>query len=142
YDSAPPAVASPPAHVDAESPLGTPRDGDDDVVRETVLELARVWSDFSTRLASVPIVRRIESGTATVDDYRRLLLNLRQQVVEGGRWIARAASNFSVELFELRSAAIHHAAEEHRDFRMLESDYCAVGGSLEEIQGGVKNVGS
>jgi 3-oxoacyl-[acyl-carrier-protein] synthase-3 len=87
-------------------------------------------------------VRRIETGTATIEDYRRLLRHLRQQVVEGGRWIARAASNFSVELFELRSAAIHHAAEEHRDFRMLEHDYVAAGGALEEIQSGRKNVGS
>jgi 3-oxoacyl-[acyl-carrier-protein] synthase-3 len=136
------AHCAPATDADAESPLGAPRDEDDDVVRWTVRELAGVWSDFSSRLAAVPIVRRIESGTATVDDYRRLLLHLRQQVVEGGRWIARAASNFSHALFELRSAAIHHAAEEHRDFRMLENDYCAVGGSLADIQTGTKNVGS
>src|SRR5262249_37506756 len=82
------------------SPLGVPADDDAGVVRWTVLELAQVWSDFERRLAQVPIIRRIESGVATLDDYRRLLVNLRQQVVEGGRWIARAASNFSVDLFE------------------------------------------
>lgn len=124
------------------SPLGSPRAEDGEVTRWTVLELARVWDDFEARLARVPLVRRIETGTATIEDYRRLLQHLRQQVVEGGRWIARAASNFSVEMFELRSAAIHHAAEEHRDFRMLEHDYVAAGGRLEEIQGGHKNVGS
>jgi 3-oxoacyl-[acyl-carrier-protein] synthase III len=126
----------------APSPLGQPRSEDGDVTRWAVLQLAAVWDDFEARLARVPLVRRIEAGTATVEDYRRLLRQLRQQVVEGGRWIARAASNFSVELFELRSAAIHHAAEEHRDFRMLERDYCAVGGELADIQGGSKNVGS
>ncbi len=126
----------------AASPLGEPRSEDSDVTRWAVLELAAVWDDFEARLARVPLVRRIETGTATMEDYRRLLRHLRQQVVEGGRWIARAASNFSVELFELRSAAIHHAAEEHRDFRMLERDYCAVGGELAEIQGGSKNIGS
>jgi len=124
------------------SPLGRPRSGDDDMVRWTVLELERVWADFDRRLAQVPLVRRIDDGTATLDDYRLLLVNLRQQVVEGGRWIARAASNFSVELFDLRSAAIRHAAEEHRDFRMLERDFCAVGGRIEQIQGAPKNVGS
>jgi 3-oxoacyl-[acyl-carrier-protein] synthase-3 len=124
------------------SPLGQPQPGDDDVVRWTVLELSEVWADFERRLGRVPLVRRIEDGTATLDDYRRLLVNLRQQVVEGGRWIARAASNFGVELFDLRSAAIRHAAEEHRDFRLLERDFCAVGGSLAEIQGTAKNVGS
>jgi 3-oxoacyl-[acyl-carrier-protein] synthase-3 len=124
-----------------ESPLPVQR-GDDEVVAWTLTELARVWSDFERRLAQVPMVRRIEDGAATVDDYRRLLLHLRQQVVEGGRWIARAASNFSADLFELRSAAIRHAAEEHRDFRMLERDYCAVGGILADIQQAAKNVGS
>jgi 3-oxoacyl-[acyl-carrier-protein] synthase III len=130
------------AALPARSPLGPPRGEDAEVTRTTVLELARVWDDFEARLARVPLVRRIEAGTATLEDYRRLLRQLRQQVVEGGRWIARAASNFSVELFELRSAAIHHAAEEHRDFRMLERDYVAAGGVLADIQRGHKNVGS
>jgi 3-oxoacyl-[acyl-carrier-protein] synthase-3 len=136
------AAAAPEQPSPAMSPLGAPRDEDRDVTRWTVLQLAAVWDDFEARLARVPLVRRIETGTATIEDYRRLLRHLRQQVVEGGRWIARAASNFSVELFELRSAAIHHAAEEHRDFRMLEHDYVAAGGALEEIQSGRKNVGS
>jgi 3-oxoacyl-[acyl-carrier-protein] synthase III len=124
------------------SPLGAPSPGDSGTVRWTVLELAEVWSDFERRLAQVPIIRRIETGAATLDDYRRLLVNLRQQVVEGGRWIARAASNFSVDLFELRSAAITHAAEEHRDYQMLERDYRAVGGHHDEIVNAQKNVGS
>ncbi|WP_433205188.1 3-oxoacyl-[acyl-carrier-protein] synthase III C-terminal domain-containing protein [Dactylosporangium sp. CS-047395] len=103
-------------------------------------ELATVWSEFEARLAQVPIVRRIEDGTATVQDYRALLLHLRQQVVEGGRWISRAASNFSAERFELRSAAILHAAEEHRDFLLLERDHAATGGT--GIRDARKNAGS
>ena len=66
--------------------------------------------------------------TAEADGYRRLLLNLRQQVVDGGRWISLAAANFSAELFWLRSAAIQHAAAEHRDYQLLERDFAAVGG--------------
>ncbi len=103
-------------------------------------ELAKVWTDFEERLQQVPIVRRIEAGEATLDDYRQLLVHLRQQVIEGGRWIARAASNLSD--FTLRSAAIMHAAEEHRDFQLLERDYVAVGGALSEIQSAPKNLGS
>ena len=87
-----------------------------------------MWAEFQRALARVPVVRRIEDGTATLDDYRRLLLNLRQQVVDGGRWISLAAANFSAELFWLRSAAIQHAADEHRDYQLLERDYAAVGG--------------
>src|SRR5437899_12509855 len=71
-----------------------------------------------------------------------LLRNIRQQVVEGARWIARASTNISIELFTLRSMFISHARDEHRDFQMLERDYCAVGGSLEEIVNTPKNIGS
>ncbi|WP_432973404.1 3-oxoacyl-[acyl-carrier-protein] synthase III C-terminal domain-containing protein [Dactylosporangium sp. CA-233914] len=105
-------------------------------------ELAEVWAELETRLARVPIVRRVEDGTATVEDYRALLLNLRQQVVEGGRWISRAASNFSAERFELRSSAIRHAAAEHRDFLLLERDFVAVGGDPAAIRSAQKNAGS
>jgi len=41
----------------------------------------------------VPIVRRLDLGLFTRDDYQRLLLNLRRKVVEGSRWISRCASS-------------------------------------------------
>jgi 3-oxoacyl-[acyl-carrier-protein] synthase-3 len=103
-------------------------------------DLARVWTGFEALLRETPMVRRIESGTATIEDYQRLLLNLRQQVIEGGRWISRAASNFGHE--EFRSAAIRHAAAEHRDYKLLERDYVATGGRPEDIRSAAKNIGS
>lgn len=105
-------------------------------------ELALVWAGFEQRLSRVPVVRRIENHSATMEDYRRLLLNMRQQVMEGARWITRAASSLTVEHTDLRAEFIHHAAEEQRDFRMLETDFVAVGGDLAEIRSGEKNVGS
>ncbi|MFC3494665.1 3-oxoacyl-[acyl-carrier-protein] synthase III C-terminal domain-containing protein [Glycomyces rhizosphaerae] len=104
--------------------------------------LDAVWQEFEQRLDQVPVMHRLSEGTATIEDYRRLLFNLRQQVADGARWISRAASNFSVDLFDLRSAAIGHAAEEHRDFMMIERDYAACGGSIEDIRSGAKNIGS
>ena len=130
------------AGTPAASPLGGPDAGDGDVTQWTMAALARVWGDLERRLRAVPLVRRIETGTATLPDYRALLLHLRQQVVDGGRWISRAASNFSVELFALRSAAIQHAAAEHRDFQLLERDYVAVGGDLATIREAPMNPGS
>ena len=127
----------------ANSPLGRGFDpGDDPTVRRLVLDLGIVWADFERMLRATPIVRRIEAGQATVKDYRMLLRNLRQQVMEGARWIARAASNISIEFFALRSMFLSHAGDEHLDFRMLERDYCAVGGSLQEILNTPKNIGS
>ncbi len=104
--------------------------------------LARVWIDFEGQLNRVPIIDKINRGKLRVEDYRLLLLNLRQQVAEGARWISRAASNITLDAFALRSMFIGHAAEEHRDFQLIERDYVSVGGSLEEITSAEKNIGS
>jgi 3-oxoacyl-[acyl-carrier-protein] synthase-3 len=104
--------------------------------------LLNVWIDFESRLNQIPIIDRMNRGRLRVEDYRLLLLNLRQQVVEGARWISRAASNITSDAFSLRSVFIGHAKEEHRDFQMLERDFVSVGGSLDEIQTAEKNLGS
>ena len=122
----------------AASPLGRSAGA----AARAVGELAVVWADFQRTLGRVPIVARIEDGTVTLADYRRLLLNLRQQVVDGGRWISLAASSFSVEKFWLRSAAIQHAADEHRDFQLLEHDYAAAGGDPADLAATPANIGS
>jgi 3-oxoacyl-[acyl-carrier-protein] synthase-3 len=126
----------------AASPLGASEPGDDPTVNRAFTELAGVWAELELALGRVPVIRRIEDGTATLEDYRRLLVNLRQQVVDGGRWISLAAANFSTELFWLRSAAITHAAEEHRDFQMLERDFAAVGGNPQLMAVTPANIGS
>jgi 3-oxoacyl-[acyl-carrier-protein] synthase-3 len=124
------------------SPLGAISVPDDAHVAQMLRDLALVWADFERHLSTVPIVRRIESGNATLTDYQRLLVNLRQQVMEGGRWISRAASNISIDLFPLRSMFIGHAAEEHRDYQLLEQNFVATGGDIEVIRSAPKNIGS
>jgi 3-oxoacyl-[acyl-carrier-protein] synthase-3 len=126
----------------AASPLGLPAPGDPPAVARALRELAAAWAGFERRLARVPAVARIEDGTATLADYRHLLANLRQQVIDGSRWISRAASSFSAPLAQLRSAAITHAAEEHRDYQLLERDYAACGGDPADIAAASPNVGS
>src|SRR5262249_464459 len=98
--------------------------------------------DFEARLRHVPIVARMHDGSFTIDDYRALLFNLRQQVIEGSRWIARAASSITPEHFHIRAAFIAHTSDEHRDFEMLERNYVLRGGNLDEIRSGQKNIGS
>lgn len=109
---------------------------------ELMRRLAEVWIDFESRLNQAPVIDKLNRGKLRVEDYRLLLLNLRQQVMEGARWISRAASNITIEAFELRSMFISHAADEHRDYQMLERDFVSVGGTLEEITGAEKNIGS
>lgn len=104
--------------------------------------LGDVWLELEQHLAQVPVLQRLDDGTVTLEDYMRLLFNLRQQVIDGSPWISRAASNFDIDHFELRAAAIKHAEEEHRDHFLLEGDYVALGGSREELRAGRKNVGS
>jgi hypothetical protein len=113
-----------------------------DTAQALMRELMLVWLAFERRLAKVPIVERIESGRITAEDYKGLLRNLRAQVVEGARWIARAASSFDSDHLEIRSAVIGHAQEEHRDYRMLDSDYEAMGGAAGEILRAPRNVGT
>ena len=71
-----------------------------------------------------------------------MLLDLRQQVIDGSQWISRAASNIDIDLFELRSAFIKHTAAEHKDYQMLEKNYVALGGKQDDIESGEKNIGS
>jgi 3-oxoacyl-[acyl-carrier-protein] synthase-3 len=112
------------------------------LAQQLIRELAMVWFEFEERLQQVPIVRKLQNGRFTLDDYRSLLFNLRQQVIDGSRWIARAASSITPEYFPIRSAFIMHTSEEHRDFEMLERNYALAGGSLDDIRSGHKNIGS
>ncbi|MDY7394543.1 beta-ketoacyl-ACP synthase III [Aureibaculum sp. 2210JD6-5] len=107
-----------------------------------VRQLTQIWIDFETKLLQVPIVSKIHSGQLRFDDYKLLVHDLRQQVIDGSQWISRAASNIDIELFELRSAFIKHTATEHKDFQILERNFVALGESLEDIQTGNKNIGS
>lgn len=107
-----------------------------------IRELTSVWFEFENQLHRVPIIQKLYSPEFTLEDYRRLLFNLRQQVIDGSRWIARAASNITSEFFPLRSAFIAHTQEEHRDYEMIERNYQAAGGDIEQIRAGRKNIGS
>ena len=113
-----------------------------DLVQQTLRRLAVEWTSFEARLERVPVIEKINRGTLRLEDYQAFLINLRQQVIEGGCWIARAASSVSVAQFPLRSTFMRHAVTEHRDFQMLEANYVATGGRLEDIQTAEKNIGS
>ncbi len=117
-------------------------DTDRQFVQKTLRGLATAWTDFEGQLERVPIIEKLNRGKLRIEDYQALLRNLRQQVVDGGCWIARAASNVSVDYFDLRSRFMRHSVTEHRDFRMLEENYVSVGGRLEDIQSAPKNIGS
>ncbi|MEX1032356.1 MAG: iron-containing redox enzyme family protein [Cellvibrionaceae bacterium] len=104
--------------------------------------LMRVWFEFERNLNRVPIVMRLESGRFTLQDYRKLLLNLRQQVIEGSRWITRSASSFDRDYADVRSVVIGHAKDEHRDYEILEQDYVAAGGKLDDILTAPRNAGT
>jgi 3-oxoacyl-[acyl-carrier-protein] synthase-3 len=110
--------------------------------QETLRRLIRAWFDFERRLAKVPIVKRLDLGQFNLDDYQKLLLNLRPQVVEGARWISRCASSFDRDNTDVRSVIIGHAQDEHRDYEILEADFVKSGGDLATLQAQVRNPGS
>lgn len=111
-----------------------------EITADLLRQLTVVWLDFENQLQGVPLVRKLNRGDFTLEDYKALLRNLRPQVVEGARWIARAASNMID--FQMRSLFIGHAQDEHRDYQMLEHNYVSVGGELTEITTAQKNIGS
>jgi len=112
------------------------------LAQKTLRELLRAWFEFERRLGRVPILQRLYAGTFTRDDYLRLLLNLRQQVIEGSRWITRCASSFDRDHADVRSVIIGHAMDEHRDYEVLERDFAASGGGLEQLRARRRNPGS
>ncbi len=107
-----------------------------------IRQLAQVWIDFETELLKVPIITKIHAGKLSLSDYKLLLHDLRQQVIDGSQWISRAASNIDIELFELRSAFIKHTAAEHKDYQMLEKNFVNLGEPLSAILTNEKNIGS
>jgi len=110
--------------------------------QSTLRRLMREWFEFERRLATVPIIRRLDLGTFTRDDYQRLLLHLRPQVIEGSRWISRCASSFDRDHADIRSVVLRHAHDEHRDYEVLEADFVALGGDIEVIRAQPRNIGS
>jgi len=109
---------------------------------EVMRGLVKVWSDFSTKLERVPIIAKLNRNKFRIEDYKTLLMNHRQQVIEGGRWIALAASSIDSGYLELRSKFLRHGVTEHRDYKMLEDNYVSIGGKIEDIQNGEKNIGT
>ena len=115
---------------------------DHPAVADTLRKLAVVFADFEQRLEATPLIRKLTRGRFELADYHAFLVNLRQQVKDGALWMSRAASNIGEDHLELRSTLMKHAVTEHRDFRLLEQDYVAAGGRLEDIRSAEKNVGS
>ena len=104
--------------------------------------LMRIWFRFERDLNKVPIIQRLERNQFSVSDYQNLLLHLRQQVIEGSRWISRSASSFDRDFADVRSVVISHAKEEHKDYEILEQDFINIGGQKNDIQMGKRNVGT
>lgn len=117
-------------------------DANEAAMQSLLRQLVIVWADFDSRLSRVPLIQKLERGQLRIEDYRQFLLNHRQQVIEGARWIARAASSVSQDYAELRSTFLRHAVTEHRDYRMLEENFVAAGGQRAEIEAGEKNIGT
>lgn len=113
-----------------------------EIGQATLRKLMREWFAFERLLSGVPIIRRLDVGTFTREDYQRLLLNLRPQVVEGARWISRCASSFDRDHADIRSVILGHAHDEHRDYEVLEQDFAAMGGDIAAIRAQLKNPGS
>ena len=92
--------------------------------QQCLQQLIQHWFKFERDLNRVPIIQRLERGVFDTEDYQKLLLHLRQQVIEGARWITRGASSFDRVFVNLRSDVIGHAVDEHR-LRNVRTGFCS-----------------
>lgn len=113
-----------------------------EIQEQLVRKLVQVWVDFETELRQTSFIQKIYNGKLTLADYKTFLLNLRQQVIDGSQWIARAASNVDMANFDIRSSFISHSSDEHRDYQILEKNYIHCGGKKEDLYSTPKNIGS
>lgn len=113
-----------------------------EAVSDVLRKLTIVFSEFEQRMETAPLMRKLSRGQFRLQDYQAFLVALRQQVKDGALWMSRAASNIGEPYLELRSSVMRHAVVEHRDYRLLETDFVATGGALSAIQAGEKNIGS
>jgi len=104
--------------------------------------LTLVWRDHEINLSKIDVVRAIEERRITKKEYMSYLRNMRQQVIEGSRWISLAAASMDESHCLLRFALVEHAKTEHKDFKLLEKDYIALGGAEREILSHPKNIGT
>ena len=112
-----------------------------DAASDVLRKLTIVFTEFEGRLEQTPLIRKLTRGRFELADYQAFLIQLRQQVKDGALWMSRAASNIDDAHLELRSTLMRHAVTEHRDFRLLESDFIATGGAAERAASGASEAG-
>lgn len=111
-------------------------------VAAVLRRLTIAFTEFERSLDKTQIIRRLNEGRFEREHYLAFLRAHRQQVKDGAMWMARAASNIDVGHAELRSMLLRHAVTEHRDYRLLEQDYVAADGVLDEIVSAPMTIGS
>ena len=105
-------------------------------------QLLMIWTDFEGKLLKTPYMKRVMNEELRLKDYQEFLINHYHQVIEGSRWISRAASSIDNNYLEIRSMFMKHANTEHRDYEMIKSNFVATGGHLDLLLNSQKNIGS
>jgi 3-oxoacyl-[acyl-carrier-protein] synthase-3 len=104
-------------------------------------ELAGIWHDYRSRAWRTRLIRRINSGTLTREDYLRWMACWIPQVREGSLWMREAAANLVAPYESLQLLVEAHANDEQFDYQILFDDYRAAGGGVASIDHLVRNAG-
>ena len=98
---------------------------------------------FERDLPTVPLLRRIDLGTYTVEDSS---VPFAQPSPTGHRGVEMDHPCGPAALIEIMLKSVQRllltAVDEHRDYELLERDYVASGGRVEDIQAMERNLGS
>jgi 3-oxoacyl-[acyl-carrier-protein] synthase-3 len=104
-------------------------------------ELAGIWHDYRSRAWRTPLIRRINAGTLTREDYVRWMACWIPQVREGSLWMREAAANIAAPYESLQQLVEAHANDEQFDYQILFDDYREAGGDVDSIDSLVRNAG-
>lgn len=104
-------------------------------------DLAEVWHGFRSRMWRTRFIRKINTGTLGIDDYRRWMECWTPQVREGTLWMRRAVDGLEGDYAALRELILQHAGEEQFDYRVLFEDYRNAGGTATHIGALQRNPG-
>lgn len=106
-----------------------------------IAELAGVWHDFQSRLRRTPILRRINAGRFTREDYVAWMSAWIPQVRYGSHWMRKALEQLREPYLELRSLIEAHASDEQDDYMILWNDYKLAGGQAQSLESLQRNAG-
>jgi 3-oxoacyl-[acyl-carrier-protein] synthase-3 len=115
----------------APPPAEIPSEGS--ALRGVLLDLAEVWHSFRSELWRTPYFSKITRRRLQLSDYLSWMESEIPQVRQGSKWMRTAIANIrNPDWVPLKELIETHASDEQNDWKILLSDYHALGGAIQD----------